>query len=543
VYELLAYAEWPYTLNLVEKGGVATSITAFTINGVNNLSNLGNNPKLAANGVIAAGLVSSGITPPLNRVFSFSGTDANGNHWTQQMTVPFLAPPGTQIAPGISLTSPATTVQQNPQADPSCQWSLPVAVQELGGYPVSLTSFATSTSSLTAQIQTVLGTTRLAPYGVLRGNVCFSGTTPPTTRSLQIVGISSLSTTVTASLPISFAAASTTPVAMSTPVQSVSFTTAQGNTTISIPLNFASGAPQFTASVSPANHTSAWLTVTPALGSGSSPVNLQASSTDLSPGVYSAVVSIQAIDALPQVIQIPVTFVVGGSSTTQITGAGNAFSGSAAAAPGMILSIYGTQLANSTAQAKQLPLPLSLAGVSATVNGFSAPLYYVSPGQVNLQVPYEAGAGSAVLAIDNNGQIASFPFTTRVTAPGLLNTAYDNSSGAPVSAAQAGGGEVLLLFVTGEGDVTPTLGTGATPSATITNPANLPHSRLPLTLTLGGVTVTPLFAGIPSGLAGATQIDFQVPAGVPAGTQPMVVTVGGVASPPVMLNVTAGSAQ
>jgi uncharacterized protein (TIGR03437 family) len=106
---------------------------------------------------------------------------------------------------------------------------------------------------------------------------------------------------------------------------------------------------------------------------------------------------------------------------------------------------------------------------------------------------------------------------------------------------------VLLLFVTGEGDVTPTLGTGATPSPAITNPASLPHSRLPLTLTIGGVAVTSttglLFHGIPSGMAGATQIDLQIPASVPAGNQPIVVTVGGVAAPPIFLNVTASSSQ
>ncbi|SPE33297.1 Peptidase S8 and S53, subtilisin, kexin, sedolisin (fragment) [Candidatus Sulfopaludibacter sp. SbA3] len=306
---------------------------------------------------------------------------------------------------------------------------------------------------------------------------------------------------------------------------------------MSVPLNFVTGSPQWTASVSPANLTSKWLTVTPTLASGSSPVNLQANTAGLSPGVYTAVVSIQAVDALPQVVNVPVTLVVGGSSTTQITAVSNAFSGGATAAPGMFLSVYGAQLANATAQATQLPLPLSMSGVSATVNGFSAPLYYVSPGQINLQVPYEAGAGPAMLAINNNGQIAAFPFQVAAAAPGLLPTAYDNSTGAPVSTAQAGGDGVLLLFMTGEGDVTPTLATGATPSSTVTDPTKLPHSRLPLTMTIGGVSVTPLFAGIPSGLVAETQIDFQVPAGVPAGKQPVVVTVGGVSANTIFLNI------
>ena len=45
------------------------------------------------------------------------------------------------------------------------------------------------------------------------------------------------------------------------------------------------------------------------------------------------------------------------------------------------------------------------------------------------------------------------------------------------------------------------------------------------------------FNGVPSGLAGVTQINFTVPAGVPAGVQDVVVTVGGIASPPAKMTV------
>lgn len=542
VYEQPAFAQWPYTLGLVEKGGVATSITAFTVNGVNNLSNLGSNPRLAANGKLSAVLGAGALVVPIDRVFAFSGTDANGNKWTSQITASFLPPIGTQIAPGISITSPTTTIQQNPQADPSCAWSQQVSVQELGGYTTLLSTFSAGSTSLSSQIPTVFGTTRLAPFGVLNGTVCFSGATPPTAKTISVSGISSLNTTVAGTLSTSFTAASTAPVAMSTGISTVSLAASPGGSdSANVPLNFAGGSPQWTVTVSPANRTSSWLTVTPTLATGTSPVKLQASAANLSPGAYNAIVSIQAVDAMPQVINIPVTFVVGGSTSTIVGGVSNAFSGGISVAPGMTVSVYGVQLANTTAKAKNLPLPLSIGGVTATVNGFSAPLYFVSPGQINLQVPYEAGVGQALLAIDNNGQITAFPFTVASTAPGLLADAYDNAIGAPVTTVQAGGPTVLLLFVTGEGDVTPTLATGATPSATITDPTKLPHARQALTLTVGGVTVTPLFAGIPNGLAGTTQIDFQVPAGVPAGKQPVVVTVGGVASPPIFLNVTAAA--
>jgi len=547
VYESAAYADWLFTAGVAERGGVASSITAFTIDGNDDLGLLGANPKLPANGTLAIALESSGFAAPRNRVVSFSGTDANGNKWTQQLTVPFLGPLGTQIATGILLSSPVTTVQQNPQAGPSCQWALPLVVQELGGYPVSLTSFATSISLLTSQIQTVFGTTRLAPYGVLRGTVCFGGTTPPAVKTVQIQGTSSLSTTVSSTLATAFTGASAAPATMAASVASVSLASPAGSLSAPVAVNFAGGAPEWTASVSPANRTSTWLTVTPTSGSGPVDLNFQASAAGLSPGVYNAVATIEALDAVPQSIDVAVTFVVDGSTSTRITGLENAFSLQSAFAPGMILSVYGSGLANSTAQASTLPLPLTLGGVSTTVNGFSAPLYSVSPGHIELQVPYETGEGLAVLAVGNNGQIASFPFTTAPAAPGVLGAVFDNSTGNPVTTAQAGGPQVLQLFVTGDGDVTPTLGTGATPSPAITNPADLPHSRLSLTLTIGGVAVTSsnglLFHGIPSGLAGATQIDFQIPASVPAGPQPIVVTVGGVAAPPVFLNVTASTSQ
>ena len=548
VYYSVYSGNWPYTVALLEKGGVGTTVTAFTINGVNNLSAFGSSPKLAANGTLSVDLAGAGVNAPLDRVFSFSGTDNNGNKWTQQITVPFLPAAGNPIVPAMTLTSPTATVQQNPQADPSCQWAQQVTVQELNGYPVSITSLIAGTTSFTSQISSIFGTTRLAPLGSLRGTVCFGGSSAPTAKTMQITGTASLAgqaSTVTATLPLAFGAASTGPATMALGAASLVLNIAspQGGMTGSVPLNFSGGAPQWTATVSPANRASSWLTVTSAVGSGSSPINVQASAAGLSPGAYIATVTIQATDAVPQVVSFPVTFVVGPSNTTKIGGIANAFDFGTTFAPGMTISVFGTQLANATATVTRLPFPVVLIGVSATVNGFPAPLRYASPGQINLQIPYEAGAGPAVLAINNSGQIATFPFTIAPAAPGVLPTTYSNATGLPVTSVQAGGGDVLLLFLTGEGDVTPTLGTGATPSSSITDPTKLPHSRLPLTLNVGGVNVTPLFAGIPNGLAGTTQIDFQVPANVSLGKQAVVVTVGGVSAAPVFLKITSATSQ
>ena len=56
-----------------------------------------------------------------------------------------------------------------------------------------------------------------------------------------------------------------------------------------------------------------------------------------------------------------------------------------------------------TAQFSTTPLPLSLGGTSVSINGSSGPLLYVSPGQVNAQVPYETKVGTAKLIVTSNG--------------------------------------------------------------------------------------------------------------------------------------------
>ncbi len=54
---------------------------------------------------------------------------------------------------------------------------------------------------------------------------------------------------------------------------------------------------------------------------------------------------------------------------------------------GAILSVFGRNLASGTQSATGYPLPAVLGGTSVTVNGFAARLFYVSPTQVNFQVP------------------------------------------------------------------------------------------------------------------------------------------------------------
>lgn len=223
----------------------------------------------------------------------------------------------------------------------------------------------------------------------------------------------------------------------------------------------------------------------------------------------------------------------GKQTALSVAGVANAASGQQAYAPGSIVSVYGLALGNFAQGAATIPLPTFLSGFAATVNGVLAPIYYVSPNQVNIQIPYETQPGSADLNVGN--PYANVDYTIQVTAaaPGVF--ASNGMVSAPFSSAKRG--QTSTLFITGEGQVRPSLATGDSPAAG-TSTLRLPKPILPVSMTIGGVPATVVFAGIPSGLVGVTQVNFTVPANAPLGNQPVVVTVGTAQSMPVNLNVT-----
>jgi len=196
--------------------------------------------------------------------------------------------------------------------------------------------------------------------------------------------------------------------------------------------------------------------------------------------------------------------------TPSITSMANGASFRQAFAPGMLLTVFGSQLALSTSVANTVPLPTKIGGVSATVNGIAAGLYYASPGQVNLQVPDAAGVGPAVVTITTTDRARRGPSRWRRRRRASSPTQREH----PCLRPSAKRGDVIALYVTG---------TGA--------------SLQGLTVTVGGVAASVQYAGIRGGLVGVVQVNYQVPAGVAPGAQAVVVTVAGVPSPPATLTV------
>ncbi len=196
------------------------------------------------------------------------------------------------------------------------------------------------------------------------------------------------------------------------------------------------------------------------------------------------------------------------------------------AAPGMILSVFGQHLANGTEAASKVPLPTQMQGTTAAVNGVPAPLYYVSPSQLNLQIPYSVAPGAATLTISVNGQSASQTFNVSEVAPGI----FTGSGHRLVPSSKASRGASATLFLTGQGAVSPSIPTGSAPPNSWPL-SSLPAPAAPVSVTVGGVPARIAFVGIPYGLVGVAQINFEVPEGIASGDQPVVVHVGGADSP------------
>jgi uncharacterized protein (TIGR03437 family) len=518
---------WQTSISLSEVAGTPALVTGLTIDGVaQTLSQYLPSPSIQPRGTVTANFVFRGLAPPVTRTFVFTGTDPTGLAWSRQVAVNYLPLPTFNY--GNVNATPLTAVQ-NP-ANAACPWSVQMNIDDQGGYGIYLLSYLlVGGVDMSAQIPSIFGTTRLDAWGGLQGTLCFSNITPPATNAIYV----ELSNGAFENVSVSFASPPPNPGTLSVSPAAVSMAGAPPGDfavfpTAKLAVNLSDKTQQWTASVFPMNRTTSWLSASQLSGTGSGTITLTANGTGFEPGAYRATIVIQSQNAVPQYINVPVMFVLGGSSTTSITAVANAASYKTSVSPGMLLGVFGTGLANTTATATGNPLNYSLAGVSAYVNGLAAPVTYASPTFLIVQVPFAAGAGPAVLGVNNNGEVAGFAFQMSPASPGIFADAGGNVLPTPTVKA----GTAVALYVTGTGDVTPALKTAYSPAAG-TPLANLPVPVLPLSVTVGGAPAFVEFAGITPGLLGVMQVNILVPASTPTGNQAVVVTVGGAASAPV----------
>ena len=198
---------------------------------------------------------------------------------------------------------------------------------------------------------------------------------------------------------------------------------------------------------------------------------------------------------------------------------------SATLAPGTIVAIFGNRLSDGTSC---LPpscnpefgsdgkLKTTMAGAQVTVNGIPAPSFYALRAQLGVQLPFELTGTSATVQVTVAGQtspvrtISIGPF-----GPGIFTVGGDGKGAGVITHANgslvtpqnpAQPGEVLIVYATGLGQVTPALPTGALPTGpatTVTRP----------TVTIDGVLAEVQFSGLSGCCVGVNQLNVVVPPG------------------------------
>jgi uncharacterized protein (TIGR03437 family) len=198
--------------------------------------------------------------------------------------------------------------------------------------------------------------------------------------------------------------------------------------------------------------------------------------------------------------------------------------------------------------------PTELGCVSVAVTGpgiaqpVNIPIAYVSPGQINAQMPEFTGSGPVTLQVLVNPGVGTgiispvatlnslqpfapaffvFPNSTSIAAEEAGTGSLVANSSVVTGASPARAGDIVSLFGTGFGDANPFVPSGqlATGMATLVNQ---------VTVTVGTTTLASsdvLYAGLsPGSISGLYQFNVRIPAGTPSGNVPVSIAIGGVST-------------
>lgn len=220
-----------------------------------------------------------------------------------------------------------------------------------------------------------------------------------------------------------------------------------------------------------------------------------------------------------------------------VDGAG--FAPGRAVAPGSIISIFGTHLSDTVDSAPQLPLPLGIDGVAFSFDipsaGVSLPahFYYVSPTQINVQVPWElANYDSAtVKVIVNYTYSPEYTLSLATYSPGFFSyqsngqlaaDALDLGNNLVTASNPVARGSPVQLYLNGLGPVNHQPADGWPAADASSTTLAIPS------ISIGGQPATVTFSGLVPGYVGLYQVNAVVPSGIGTGAQPITCGIGGV---------------
>ena len=210
--------------------------------------------------------------------------------------------------------------------------------------------------------------------------------------------------------------------------------------------------------------------------------------------------------------------------------------------PGEVVSLLGFDLgpkAGESVGATTGFQETSGAGVSVTLNGTLAPLFYVGSGHISLQAPWELeGKTIATLLVTRDGKtgppraVQVQPYDPAIfTINGRM--AILDSTGKQITPTNpASAGATLSIHATGLGTVSPAIKTGElTPRGSLFKTVGTPA------VTVGAIKANVTFSGLVPGAPGVYQVNFTLPHGLATGDQPLVLTIGGISTQPLPLSV------
>jgi uncharacterized protein (TIGR03437 family) len=225
---------------------------------------------------------------------------------------------------------------------------------------------------------------------------------------------------------------------------------------------------------------------------------------------------------------------------------------SSAIAPGSLASLYGQNLAGATAQATSLPLPASLDGITVTATDstgaqWSAPLLYVSPGQINFLVPDNTVPGTVTFAAAGGSAAQTFTALVQRIAPTLFSM---SGTGAGVAAAfavaaQTGNSQLQSPVPVFQCDsvrcVSVPIALGVDQPIYVSFYGTGIRNRssvASVSMAINKIGVPVLYAGPAPGFVGLDQVNVGLPLGLRgSGESNVVLTVDGQASNVVTINV------
>jgi uncharacterized protein (TIGR03437 family) len=197
-------------------------------------------------------------------------------------------------------------------------------------------------------------------------------------------------------------------------------------------------------------------------------------------------------------------------------------------APGSVVSVYGASLASAAMAGPNSPMAQTLGGVTALIGNLLAPLFFVSPGQINLQLPSELAPGPYTLTISVQGlPNVSANFNVVRDAPGLFTQVVGNQTAGYTTlalalhedgtlvtlASPAIQGELLTVYVTGSGPLNPPRPDGlAIPDTPAFNVVD------PVTVLVGGATFPAQAAFAVPGQVALEAVQFRLGDGAPSST-------------------------